>query len=853
MGLDEIIDAALDGDSILFLGSGFSVGAVNKRGKGFLTGEELKCFFAEKCEELSEEECANSSLSEITEYYINQPSLSSSEKEIRKRKLIRDLRDLFCVSRVEDYHNVILSVPWKRIYTTNYDDVVEFSSKGNENERVPIVLSASIQKYIKKNICVHLNGYIKNLSVETIKDEFKLLDSSYIRNSLEEKPWFDYMKEDFFVATRIVVIGYSFSTNDLDINRIFALPELQKKVAIISYDGIKKKKMTINKLEKYGVLYTPGLSGFAERIKERRKNFRPSPLTERPFLSFCEYKPTSLSIEKPTLEEYNQFYVYGKYKQNIFLHNDGHSSNPYESIVYRKQVTEFVQRYQEQSRKVFLITSDLGNGKTIFCEMLKREVHKFCRVFVFLRDTEGLAGEVERISQIKDNVLVIIEDCYSSLHILSYFSHHPMQHITFLMTTRMSLSSHVRMRIKEELELRQKDFLEIPLQKLEDEECRGLAEIFCREQLRKGYSEEALYHRFTNECKSSMANIILDLLEAQQIKDRLEKLMISTMRPEMKAVREVVILGMCISTWKLSLTRDDLFFLLKTDNSAETEIEERAVLKELIGGDNTTEEVFVKSSIIAQYLVTHVVDVGVLCCVLKKTIEALDHSYHSNPRYEEALKAIISHANYAPFMRNREDVQKIGAIKDLYEFVRKFKFYRDNPFYWEQYAAACIDAGDFDTAKRCIKNAYDCARTKKRFVPFQIETVEARCYLEQAKANICQFSSKEILSDYITEAQKLLLKHYYHEGNNKRYSISIAEKIFDLFEEKKSEFTMEELSRYIEIMKMFSVEWGTKDVEDIERIELENFLQSVRNSIDDANKQILKKKKKSLKRKDGFF
>ena len=189
------------------------------------------------------------------------------------------------------------------------------------------------------------------------------------------------------------------------------------------------------------------------------------------------------------------------------------------------------------------------------------------------------------------------------------------------------------MRIKEELELRQKDFLEIPLQKLEDEECRGLAEIFCREQLRKGYSEEALYHRFTNECKSSMANIILDLLEAQQIKDRLEKLMISTMRPEMKAVREVVILGMCISTWKLSLTRDDLFFLLKVDDSAETEIEERVVLKELIGGDNATEEVFVKSSIIAEYMVKNVVDVGDLCYVLKKTIEALDRSCRSNSSY----------------------------------------------------------------------------------------------------------------------------------------------------------------------------------------------------------------------------
>lgn len=157
MTLDEVIDLALDGNSVLFLGSGFSVGAVNKRGEKFLTGEALKRYFAKNCEELSEEEYAKYNLADITEYYIDQPSLSFSEKESRKQNLIHELQDLFYVSGVEDYHNVILSVPWKRIYTTNYDDVVEFSSKGSENERVPIVLSASIQEYIKKNICVHLN------------------------------------------------------------------------------------------------------------------------------------------------------------------------------------------------------------------------------------------------------------------------------------------------------------------------------------------------------------------------------------------------------------------------------------------------------------------------------------------------------------------------------------------------------------------------------------------------------------------------------------------------------------------------------------------------------------------------
>ena len=100
MPLDEVIDLALDGNSVLFLGSGFSVGAVNKRGEKFLTGEALKRYFARKCKELSDEEYARYNLADITEYYIDQ-AVSCSEKERRKQDLIHDLQDLFCVSCVE--------------------------------------------------------------------------------------------------------------------------------------------------------------------------------------------------------------------------------------------------------------------------------------------------------------------------------------------------------------------------------------------------------------------------------------------------------------------------------------------------------------------------------------------------------------------------------------------------------------------------------------------------------------------------------------------------------------------------------------------------------------------------------
>ena len=80
------------------------------------------------------------------------------------------------------------------------------------------------------------------------------------------------------------------------------------------------------------------------------------------------------------------------------------------------------------------------------------------------------------------------------------------------------------------------------------------------------------------------------------------------------------------------------------------------------------------------------------------------------------------------------------------------------------------------------------------------------------------------------------------------------EKIFDLYKEKKSELTVEDFSQYVKIMKTFSAKWGiSKDVEEIEGRELERFLKSAQMSMDDANKQILLKKKRNARKTKKTF
>ena len=89
MDLNEAINKALDGNAILFTGSGFSVGAVNKMGSGLPIGTKLRDLLAKECGiERTENE-----LSAVADYYLTKSDKSAD-------MLIDLLRQLYTLDNV---------------------------------------------------------------------------------------------------------------------------------------------------------------------------------------------------------------------------------------------------------------------------------------------------------------------------------------------------------------------------------------------------------------------------------------------------------------------------------------------------------------------------------------------------------------------------------------------------------------------------------------------------------------------------------------------------------------------------------------------------------------------------------
>ncbi|TOM22919.1 SIR2 family protein, partial [Vibrio parahaemolyticus] len=137
------------GNAILFTGAGFSLGARNILGSEPPMAKEL----ARKLSQISGLDEESDDLMFASEVAL----------ELHDHGSILDLlKDNYTINKVSSSHEDICNLPWRRFYTTNYDNSIELSSL-NKNKRIESIdISSDPIDYIKKkNVCLHINGKIE--------------------------------------------------------------------------------------------------------------------------------------------------------------------------------------------------------------------------------------------------------------------------------------------------------------------------------------------------------------------------------------------------------------------------------------------------------------------------------------------------------------------------------------------------------------------------------------------------------------------------------------------------------------------------------------------------------------------
>lgn len=344
MEFAEAINYILDGDAVLFLGTGFSRGACNYSGNELLTPSQLAVYLYTSIGIPDSEQ--NSDLGQASDLYLDEKGAY---------KLVDLLKDQYLVSKITDSQSFIGSRKWRRIYTTNYDNVVEKAFEQN-NRRLPsVVLSQKPSAFLDKDgMCIHLNGSITSLEPEKLGSEFKLTDRSYLVVDFLENEWMNFFRSDLRTAKVVLFVGYSMQY-DLELKRI-----------IFNTNGIKEKtffvvsetesKLNLLYIQKFGTPLTIGLDGFVEEVRTKAKSYRPVTTLTPMLFSFDKIDNPKTPTQIIDSDVFKLF-VNGEYTREK-IYSSIISPNDYPYYVFRDKVDTICHAINGGERNV-LIHSDL--------------------------------------------------------------------------------------------------------------------------------------------------------------------------------------------------------------------------------------------------------------------------------------------------------------------------------------------------------------------------------------------------------------------------------------------------------------------------------------------------------------
>lgn len=493
--IEYVLDQINLGRAILFTGADFSKDCENVLNEKLPLPREL----AKKICKLGNFEEDND-VTFATDYYINQGGNIEKNKNI----LISYIRKLYTVVRVSRAVSMIASAPWNQFYTTNYDDALENAI----SDITPITCDLETKKYeIKDRRCVHINGYIRNLTEKTFETSFKLSDKSGY-DGFFSSSWYTVLKRDFALSRILVFVGYSLI--DIDIKRIvFDAESLKEKIFFITRKDFSAKEDFY--FSKYGHVIPIGIDTFAEKVSSYIFSSQKNTVKY-----IKQYTPCKEQVY-PGDKLIEDFLIFGRLEKSSFEECMLRSDNTRYAVIREKL---------DDVRKLLkignvIVISESGNGKTVFMhECLPILSRDFKEIYLFDDPYINYIDDFRIISKNTDSPILIVIDNYTSyVDLFQYPSNFRPSNIRFLMTAR--IYSHLKN--KDQLDKYGLIYSEIQIDILTDAEIKNffnlVNQITCL-----GTKESDALMRLKKNCRNQLSLILSALLDSQNIREKIREI-----------------------------------------------------------------------------------------------------------------------------------------------------------------------------------------------------------------------------------------------------------------------------------------------------------------------------------------
>lgn len=767
--LDEVIAKILEGNCLLFLGSGFSSGAINILDNNMPVGGELASMLDSESGEDN-----GGDLEEAAESYID---------KFGEMALAQMLRNTFSVKTPSAGQKTICGCKWRRIYTTNYDNVVEQITAKDGKRFLPVTLSSDSQGYVnKREVVVHLNGSVFNLTADSISTEFKLTSGSYLTQQFLNSSWQNLFQFDIKDSDLIVFVGYSLHY-DLDIKKILWEDENTKgKCVFIFKEG--ENPQNLKKAGRYGATYPIGEDTFAVKIEDIRRR-TPIVVTklQRPLLCFRTPAINNTSVKKIPDGSITDLFLFGKV-DDLLLQKSSEYPDDLHYYINRKEFASVIKQLDNGAKDI-LIHSDLGNGKTLFIKGLSFYLLKAgYKIYEYARYYANLTDEIESICNDGDaSTVFIVENYNANRKIIEAIQAYRTKQR--LIVSERSVTNDMSYDWLQEIVKR--DFYEVDVNRLNENEVEQCMSILDQFGLWRKYSNlrnDKKKELLQFNCKSSLRLILLEVINSTDIYTRIESdIRKISADKDLYQAMVLMLVGNLLS-WNISL--DDISYALGNTIKGNASIRRNAVIKEYIDFGNA--ELKVKSSILSEVILTHIMDVNVVRETLVKAFVNFDKN-PGIPEYHRYLISILSYANLQRVFNKEEGDVFNGNIVVLFEDIRKCRFCENNPHYWLQYAIAKLGEQKYDEAKMYFENAYSFAKRLTGFDTYQIDNHYARYLLE----TVIYTSADDEFFKAFRQAHSILTDKS-HLKDTKYYPFKVAQNYLPFYEKFKLRMGKKEMS-----------------------------------------------------------
>lgn len=674
--------------SILFLGSGFSLGATNIARGNPPNGKGLRRHFIEQLK-----------LPEDTSYDLQ--ILTEEFAEDDAKKLRDELYRIFRLTSLDDAETAILSKRWRRIYSTNYDDAVELHRLSTKAPPNAFDVSEAVPTKLPHGAVIHLHGSIRLITPDNVRESLVLGEASYVNQYVVRSPWYDQFQRDLAFASALYIIGYNLGDYHIA-GLLMANPALAARTVFIQ--GPTPDPTFLRRTAQYGRTMFIGAKGFADALAHAPRPNVPTLDNLRSFRSLAPMRDRKASA-RPTAPEIYDLLVYGDFDSGRLAR-----SQPGEDYAIAR--TDVVRAAADavEGKAALVVDGRLGNGKTIFLHLLAFELSARGWTCLLLkpghpdmpREIAALAG-VER--------LVLFIEQYSAAQDALRGLREALPRAKLVVEVR---TGTYEVRFHELTELLPRPFDRVSLNALSRSEVRAFGRLCERAGLRAPSEDRT----------GDLRDMLLDLFENQAIRERVRAALAPLF--EKRVTRRILTMTMLIATHQgttgagfvRSVVGEDPFAALKPLEDLSHEIFE-----------TSADSFRARSAVFSAFVINAFIEPDEIAGAVVEVTLAAARRRTERP-YRVLMSNMMAYGSLRRTLRGKGDPGTI--IIGIYERLRFDERVNGEPLFWLQYAIAMAEIPRLDTADEYIGTAYRKAKELRGFQTYQIDTQAFRIALMRA-------------------------------------------------------------------------------------------------------------------------